>query len=479
MCLYHSESITNVSDPSKDYQMLLAKKMYWKQIINPNIIGPEFDDSTSASNFNDSSAWAIELNDLKAQLKIANSMKLPLASSCCIYRVLPKLRKVNEEPYTPKVISIGPYHYGDKNLEAMQELKAWYVNRFLKRNPDKSFEDYFKALEDLEDEIRRSYSEVIQMRSDEFVLMILIDACFIIEFFLDIVCLEGPLAKKLWPTADIKLDLILLENQVPFFVLTHLFNLAFPSGFNGDCGHSFVKLTFDVFVNVFLQEIYPNNETHPKFIRSFNHDSLCQVQHLCDVLRTFYLPNDPPPRGRPCTAMSRSQTTSQLHEAGMKFQADEESSVTKLQCLEKIMLKIPSIVVSDWTETMLRNVVAFEQCHYPLLGYVTDYICLLDILIETREDVEILVRKKIMVNLLSNSNEVASMVNNLCKNVLVTDTNTDYISLYKEMGEFYDNPFHKYKAIFVREYWSTPWKIASLVAATLLLLLTFIQTIKK
>ncbi|KAI9111208.1 hypothetical protein K1719_017819 [Acacia pycnantha] len=175
--------------------------------------------------------------------------------------------------------------------------------------------------------------------------------------------------------------------------------------------------------------------------------------------------------------MSRSHTASQLYEAGMKLQADKESSVTKLQCLEKIMLKIPGIVVSDWTETTLRNVVAFEQCHYPLLGYVTDYICLLDVLIETRKDVEILVRKKIMVNLLSNRNEVASMVNNLCKNVIVTNTNTDYISLYEEMGEFYDNPFHRYKEIFVREYWTTPWKIASVVAVTLLLLLTFIQTI--
>ncbi|XP_054782896.1 UPF0481 protein At3g47200-like [Prosopis cineraria] len=420
-------------------------------------------------------AWASELRFLKDKLKIADSTNLPLASSCFIYKVPPKLRKVNEEAYTPSVVSIGPYHHGEKRLESMQELKVWYVNRFLKRTPEKSLEDYLKALEDMEDKIRGGYSETIQMERDEFVRMILIDACFIIEFFLSCLGLEDPLVKKLWPTADIKLDLILVENQLPFFVLTHLFELAFPTGFNGE--RSFVKLTFDVFVNVFLREIYPNKETHANFMSNFNYDSLHQVQHLCDMLRTFYLPRDPPSRGADTALMKRSHSVSLLHEAGMKFQADKESSVTKLQCLEEMILKIPSIVVSDWTETMLRNVVAFEQCHYPLSGYVTDYVCLLDNLIDTAKDVEILVRKKILENLLAESNEVASMVNKLCKNVLVTNTSTEYISLYEEMDKFCDNPYHKYKAIFVLEYWSTPWKIASVVAATLLLLLTFIQTI--
>ncbi|XP_054785255.1 UPF0481 protein At3g47200-like [Prosopis cineraria] len=472
MCQYHLEGVTN--GPSKDYKMEMVAKSYLNW-IDPNKIGPELDDGTWASQFNDNCAWSSsKLNDLKAQLKIADSANLPLTSSCCIYRVPPKLRKVNEEAYTPSVVSIGPYHHQDKRLESMQELKVWYVNRFLKRTPQKSLDDYLKALEDMEDKIRHGYSETIKMKSDEFVSMILTDACFIIEFFLACLGLEDPLVKKLWPTADIKLDLILLENQLPFFVLTNLFDLAFPTGFNGEL--SFVKLTFDVFVNVFLRELYPNKETHPKFMRNFNYDSLHQVQHLCDMLRTFYLPSDPSPRGADAI-MKRSHSVSLLHEAGMKFEVDKESSVTKLQCSDKTMLKIPSIVVSDWTETMLRNVVAFEQCHYPFSGYVTDYICLLDNLIDTGKDVEILVRKKILENLMADSNGVACMVNKLCKNVLVTNTNTDYISLCEEMDKFCDNPYHKYRAIFVREYWSTPWKIASVLAATLLLLLTFIQTI--
>ncbi|XP_028805259.1 putative UPF0481 protein At3g02645 [Neltuma alba] len=177
--------------------------------------------------------------------------------------------------------------------------------------------------------------------------------------------------------------------------------------------------------------------------------------------------------------MKRSRSVSQLHEAGMKLEADQESSVTRMQYSEGKMLNIPGIMVSDWTETMLRNVVAFEQCRHPLSGYITDYVCLLDDLIDTEKDVEILVEKKIVMNLLGDSNEVASMVNKLCKNVMVTNTNTDYISLYEEIDKFCDNPYHKYNAIFVREYWSTPWKIASVIAATLLLLLTFIQTIEK
>ncbi|KOM41968.1 hypothetical protein LR48_Vigan04g216600 [Vigna angularis] len=34
----------------------------------------------------------------------------PVTEECCIYRVPLLIRQLNEEAYTPKVISIGPYH---------------------------------------------------------------------------------------------------------------------------------------------------------------------------------------------------------------------------------------------------------------------------------------------------------------------------------------------------------------------------------
>lgn len=151
----------------------------------------------------------------------------------------------------------------------MEEVKLWCLNNFLTRSEDKSLEDYVKALRDWKDEIRRCYSETIPMESDDFVSMILTDGCFIIEYLLS--CLGmleiNPWRFKLWPTCDINLDLILLENQLPFFVLKGLFDLTFPAGFNGR--FPFIEIAFNFFRRVFLHHIVPKKEVRGKF--TFNY----------------------------------------------------------------------------------------------------------------------------------------------------------------------------------------------------------------
>ncbi|KAL5098057.1 hypothetical protein RYX36_002384 [Vicia faba] len=52
-------------------------------------------------------------------------------------------------------------------------------------------------------------------------------------------------------------------------------------------------------------------------------------------------------------------------------------------------------------------------------GLVFEYLSILDFLTNTEKDVSILVDKKIIVNLMCDANEVATMVNNLSKNVSV------------------------------------------------------------
>ena len=45
---------------------------------------------------------------------------------CCIYRAPKRLRNINKEAYTPKLISIGPFHLGDPELREMEMLKVRY-----------------------------------------------------------------------------------------------------------------------------------------------------------------------------------------------------------------------------------------------------------------------------------------------------------------------------------------------------------------
>ena len=172
---------------------------------------------------------------------------------CCIYKVPKKLRQVNKEAYTPKLISIGPFHHGEKDLRGekelrdeenenvprdMEMLKVRYFKDFCYRT-GKCQKEIARIIEENEVKIRHCYAEISKLNSEDFVKMVLVDSTFIIELFLrnqeneKRIQENEPLLKndakkedeedyilsKPWLEEGIKQDLMLLENQLPFFIL--------------------------------------------------------------------------------------------------------------------------------------------------------------------------------------------------------------------------------------------------------------------
>jgi hypothetical protein len=87
------------------------------------------------------------------------------------------------------------------------------------------------------------------------------------------------------------------------------------------------------------------------------------------------------------------------------------------------------------------------------------------------------VQKRILVNVSGDSNTVATLVNNLNKHASVLNTNFDYCRLCEDLNAFYEDPWHSRKATLRRDYFSNPWRTTASIAAIILLVLTFIQTI--
>jgi hypothetical protein len=100
--------------------------------------------------------------------------------------------------------------------------------------------------------------------------------------------------------------------------------------------------------------------------------------------------------------------------------------------------------------------VALEQCHYRYDHYVTDYIRVLDFLIDTEKDVDLLVQKGIQVNTLGDSNAVTTWVNRLGQKVYCLKMNSKYYHLCEQLKTFYEVPSHSLKATLRRDYFSTP-----------------------
>ncbi|OIT38437.1 upf0481 protein, partial [Nicotiana attenuata] len=103
--------------------------------------------------------------------------------STTIFKVNVGLRESNPDAYTPKMISIGPYHNKKPQLGSMEKYKLLYLQRFLKRKTEIDVKSCISEIEKLKDEALKCYDD--NLDSDivvKFSQMLLLDGCFIVEF---------------------------------------------------------------------------------------------------------------------------------------------------------------------------------------------------------------------------------------------------------------------------------------------------------
>ena len=103
-----------------------------------------------------------------------------VSDECSIYKVPYHLRKWNEESYTPRSISIGPYHHNKEKFQTMEKHKVRYFRSFMQRT-EINLENLVTTIRKMEDIIRPCYVDTVQLERDDFVKMIVLDATFILE----------------------------------------------------------------------------------------------------------------------------------------------------------------------------------------------------------------------------------------------------------------------------------------------------------
>ena len=135
--------------------------------------------------------------------------------------------------------------------------------------------------------------------------------------------------------------------------------------------------------------------------------------------------------------------------------------------------EIPPLLILETTETMFRNLIAFEQCYRNCETKITSYAVLMDSLINTGKDVEYLVENGIIVDWLS-AEDASQFFNRL-----YNDTSLPkfyYTKLVKSVHDHYIRKRHRWRATLMRQYFTSPWSVISLIGAIILLVLTFLQT---
>ncbi|KAM3714925.1 hypothetical protein ACJW31_01G370000 [Castanea mollissima] len=350
------------------------------------------------------------------------NLEPPVSLECCIYRGPPYLRKL-EEHYTPQVVSIGPFHRGNAELR-MEQRKLRYLKYFIQRFEvfNISLKDLVRTIKECEESVRCCYVETIRRNNGASI--------------------------ETWLMNAIRFDLILLENQLPFFILEKLFHHAYAS--RSSYSRSFIQ------VMTFNYDYYNT--------QGISYSPHLKMKHFLDLIRTFWLlPSEKLPK-RGNHVVKHLHLATELYEAGLVFKKGTSSCLFDIN-FTKGALKMPPLTLDNSSETK---------------AYITNCFILLGFLIRTNKDVNLLVRKGVMLNLLGNNDETRHLVSSLVDNVKYADMNSDYYRVYKELKAFYWKsifPWHSWLETLQHDYFSSPCKVAWKITVIIFLVLTFLQTI--
>nr|GMD45287.1 UPF0481 protein At3g47200-like [Ipomoea batatas] len=426
----------------------------------------------------------------------------------------------------------------------MERFKELYTQSLLERAEGVGVEECWKKLKELEGIAESYYGDDIKdkVSGDEFVKMLMLDGCFIVEFVIRSFLRElgggqeykdDPIYKMIsGMESNILRDMLLLENQLPFFVLKALCDMITPrlQGFL-----EMVKIAFGSKIPKMNIISLLNTQVNPQEVKHLlqivhilcqpppqNNGQIQQQKAACSSSCCFWKQpqgqggsNIEPSNGHEsdshrhmpqfftcfvCKFWGQPQqsidddeellcsirTASELHEAGVHFKklgkirntsSDQTISLFDIKFNHGV-LEIPSFALYDPTETFFRNLIAYEQ-HSPDVRpkYFSDYSKIMDDLINTEKDVNLLRLKDVFVNGLGDDKEVTLLFNNLSKGVIYSSDDFYFIDVYKELNQHCKKPRNVLMAKLRRDYFHSPWAGISTFAAVLLLMLTIAQTV--
>ncbi|XP_037494063.1 LOW QUALITY PROTEIN: UPF0481 protein At3g47200 [Jatropha curcas] len=247
---------------------------------------------------------------------------------------------------------------------------------------------------------------------------------------------DDPLFKMPWLSKILMTELLLLENQLPWFVLHRLFDLTKVD--HGAETRSLVELR-----NIILSG---SDDAGGDFLR---------IPCVTDLLK-----------------------------AGIDFTVGEKTELVKI-IFENGILTIPPLVILENAESLygnliayeqvMRNLIAYEQCDRSLRDRITGYAAFLDNLIKSSEDLEYLKKKGIVYFYLS-AEDISSFFNRLYKDADLV--NYTYRKISEDVNAYCESLWPRWRTMLLRDYFNNPWStMAFFFCATVILVLTFLQTL--
>lgn len=391
-----------------------------------------------------------------------------------IYRVSDRLRSTYEKAYDPTIIAIGPFHRDKGHLMSMEHQKMRYLKLLLTARGESSVDRYVNVIGNLEDRARKCYAEPITLEKDEFVKMLLLDGIFIIEFLRQYdkvdkekeVSQDDPIFQSGHVVSHLLRDLVLFENQIPLVVLEELFNL--------------VKIQDQEKISDLIWPLLgsgiPVPSEIPQEISLPNYS-----QHLLGLVHYVKCLSFHQIRSKKCNiavGMENINSATELKEAGILFRKPKGEGTSWLNInFKNNKIYIPKLQISDVTESEFRNMIAYEY-YLPRSHpkYITDYTFFLHCLIHSPMDAQLLRRYGIISNWLGGDEMVYHLINQLGINAQISEK-FSYLDVFHSVNRHCGRRSNRWIAVLRRNYFNSPWKFISFVAAIILLSVGVVQMV--
>uniref|UniRef100_A0A0E0B0H9 Uncharacterized protein n=1 Tax=Oryza glumipatula TaxID=40148 RepID=A0A0E0B0H9_9ORYZ len=379
------------------------------------------------------------------------------------------------------VAAVGPYHH--RTASAQQQppplitcAKKCGIVKYLTGSFNLDVVGFLQWVQRNEERARRCYErESFQMNSQEFAEMLLLDGCVLLFaiFLLRPSIREDKLPAELAADADhgrefrnlsahisfhmkqTTLDLLVLHNQIPFFVLTEL--------------HSRLKNTFFAGVNYSLEELALScfQDVHPFGLKEGDLSPTTQrdgggngggsgterfpqrVHHLLHLFHWSLVPgqkygvdiNSIPPR----EPESHLPSATELEESLTIFTKQKDAKGSRSSCCLDItfessrmatrgVMRLPALHIHGYSEAVFRNLIAFEQNHLRCGHGVTTYAICMARLLQSDADARLLRNSGILPYTQRTDKEIVDFFRQLvdeCRNTCMPD---DLIALCKDVA---------------------------------------------
>ncbi|KAM0894608.1 hypothetical protein ACQ4PT_024366 [Festuca glaucescens] len=400
-----------------------------------------------------------------------------------IVRLPPHVREMNRRSlYEPVMVAIGPHHLSSQSTRTMQLHKWRLLNEFLLRGRACILLACIEVVRATEHRARSFYGETLGVESDDFVEMMVLDGCFILEYLLKWSENNGGFTHR--TSLCVYYDLLLVENQMPFFVLRQLFSLRIATTDMVD--QRLLDLIFRFFslldppgqlrcagpptpvgavyhlLHLHYQRIVMTPEQRrPHQLTRLGASSSSNSAGITSSIRARMTGTTTAPFAIPCVT--------KLQECGVTFREKESPASQFDATFRSGTMEIPRLVINGGTTTLLANLFALEQTQDCNECTVTGYLLLMNALVHTSADVAVLRRRGVLDNLLSNDDEVATFFNQLGGVALFDHRVHQFARLFRDTNEYCNCRWNRYMAVFKRDHLQSPCSIIKLVVASILL----------